>query len=214
MTVTVELTPEQVAQLGVAAALAKAVASPARLAILGALAGRQPEPMLVADLAAGPMPITQIERDLQQLADAGLIRITEWRSTRPGGEPHPYEVTFNPAYLHAMPAVIGTLQTLLKQAQPPGTPVADDTERALERFFQNGRLISFPVQAKHQRAVLNRVVAAFDLERSYPEREVDAILKDIYAYDHCTLRRYLVDYGYMDRSKGIYQRRAAQVVGA
>ena len=214
MTVTVELTPEQVAQLGVAAAVVKAVASPARLAILGALAGRQAVPLLVADLAVGGLPITQIERDLQQLADAGLIRITEWRSTRPGGDPHPYEVAFNPAYLQAMPAVIGTLQTLLKQAQPAGTPAADDSERALSRFFQNGRLVSFPVQAKHQRAVLNRVVTAFDLERRYPEREVDAILKDIYAYDHCTLRRYLVDWGYMDRSDGVYQRRAAQTGGA
>ncbi len=210
MTVTVELTLEQVEQLGVAAALAKAVAAPARLAILGALAGRQAVPMLVADLATpGPLPITQIERDLQQLADAGLIRITEWRSTRPGGEPHPYEVAFNPAYLHTMPAVIGTLHTLLKQAQPAGTPLADDTERALRRYFQNGRLLAFPVPDRFMREVLNRVVVAFAPDHAYSEREVNAILTDIYAHDYCILRRYLVDYGYMDRSKGIYQRRAA-----
>ncbi len=213
--VTIELTTEQVAQLSMAAAVAKAVASPMRLAILGALAGRQAVPTPVADLAAiSTRPITQVERDLQQLADADLITITEWRPTRPGGEPHPYEVAFNPVYLQAMPAVIGALHALLKQAQPTGTAAADDTERTLRRFFQNGRLVSFPVQPKLQQVVLDQIVVAFDFDRLYDEREVDAILKDIYAYDHCLVRRYLVDYHYLDRSTGVYRRRAAQPLGA
>ncbi len=206
--VMVQLTPEQVKQVELAAAMAKAVASPTRLTILGALAGRQALPMLVADLAAGnPLPITQIERDLQQLADAGLILILEWRPTRPGGEPHPYQVAFNRAYLQAMPAVIGTLQTLLKQADPHDVSPGDDRARTLRRFFQNGRLVSFPVQAKLQRIVLDQIVDAFAYDRLYREQEVDAILKDIYAYDHCLVRRYLVDYHYLDRNAGVYRRR-------
>jgi len=212
MSVTVEILPEQVAQLTLATALVKAMASPMRLAILGTLAGRQVDPVLVADLASGPMPITQVERDLQQLAEVGLIRIVEWRPTRPGGEPHPYQVAFNPAYLQAMPAVIGTLHTLLKQAQPATVPAAD-TERTLHRYFQNGRLLGFPVPDKFMRVVLDVVAAAFVPDQAYSEREVNAILTDIYAYDYCILRRYLVDYGYLDRSTGVYRRRAVQPVG-
>ena len=214
MSVTVEILPEQVAQLALAAALIKAMASPTRLAIVGALAGQPAEPILVADLPTGALPITQIERDLQQLADVGLILIVEWRWTRPGGAPHPYQVAFNPAYLHAMPAVIGTLHTLLKQAQPAGTPAADDTERTLRRYFQNGRLLGFPVPDKFMRVVLDTVAAAFAPDQAYSEREVNAILTDIYAYDYCILRRYLVDAGYLDRSAGVYRRRAAQPASA
>jgi hypothetical protein len=46
----------------------------------------------------------------------------------------------------------------------------------------------------------------FEPGRTYPEREVNEILAG-HSEDFATLRRYLVDYGYLARHGGIYQRR-------
>jgi hypothetical protein len=54
--------------------------------------------------------------------------------------------------------------------------------------------------------VLEALLPRFAPGRSYPEREVDAILKEVFA-DHCTLRRALVDFGYLARAGGTYRRR-------
>ena len=72
--------------------------------------------------------------------------------------------------------------------------------------MQNGRLISWPVQVKQQMYVLEEVAQAFARDRTYSEREVDAILKEIYAYDHCTLRRALIDQRFLRREQGIYSK--------
>ena len=52
--------------------------------------------------------------------------------------------------------------------------------------------------------MLEEIVRAFEPRRTYTEREVDAILKEIYAFDHCTVRRALVDLRFMQRENGVY----------
>jgi hypothetical protein len=52
---------------------------------------------------------------------------------------------------------------------------------------------------------LNEIAGKFEPERQYAEREVNVILEDINE-DYCTVRRFLVDYGYLSRSGGIYTR--------
>ncbi|MGI8550758.1 MAG: DUF2087 domain-containing protein, partial [Dehalococcoidia bacterium] len=41
-------------------------------------------------------------------------------------------------------------------------------------------------------------------DRTYTEREVNEILKEVFAHDYVTLRRMLVDYHFLNRSQGIY----------
>ncbi|HUS17010.1 MAG TPA: DUF2087 domain-containing protein, partial [Chloroflexia bacterium] len=92
----------------------------------------------------------------------------------------------------------------------PAAPrsVPDDRTRTLAMYWLDGRLLGWPDNPKRQAYLLDEIVKAFDGERTYSEREVDAILKGIYEYDHCVVRRALIDFGYMDRDHGVYVTRA------
>jgi len=202
------ITPDQAAQLATALTLCKALAAPGRLTILGALAVPPFSARTLFSLAAQiAMPAAALERDLRQLAEAGLIKIVEWAAAQPGHEPRPARVAFDPAYMQIMGQVIATLHNVHTQATPPAErPVLDERTRTITRFMHNGRLISWPAQIKQQVFILEVVAQAFAPDRSYSEREVDAILKEIYAYDHCTLRRSLVDLNFLRREQGIYSK--------
>ncbi len=224
---TITISPEQVEELANAIAYAKAFASPTRLAIVGALVRlNQPQDsdelrssldedsipsllldgMSVAELGSiTGIPISSMERDLRQLEEAGLISIIEWTTTRPGREPQPARVRFNLGYLKATAGVISTLHQLQAQAQPAAERAKlDERAKTLSRFMKDGKVTSLPVGYKRQMFILKEVAKAFQPNRTYTEREVDEILKGIYEYDHCTLRRFLVDSGLMQREAGVY----------
>lgn len=61
------------------------------------------------------------------------------------------------------------------------------------------RLERIPVKQKKKVAVLNLIATQFKAGVEYTEKEVNAILQEIYP-DYVTLRRYLIEYGYMDRT--------------
>jgi hypothetical protein len=226
--IAVEVTAEQAEHLERTFQWIKALGSPIRLALLGALAARLARTLTIEQLAeaislpaalteegdwlAGPVRILpgQIDRDVQILADAGLVRIVEWQSPAPGREPRPARVAFNLDYLRAVPQVTGVLHRVLSQVHPEAAaPTADERAQVLGRLMQNGRLLSWPVQFKRQTWVIEEVAKAFESHRTYTEREVDAILKDIYEFDHCTLRRSLIDLKFMQRENGVYWKTAA-----
>lgn len=62
------------------------------------------------------------------------------------------------------------------------------------------RLLRIPPKEKKKIVVMNLISAAFEKGKIYTEKEVNGILKEIYE-DNVTLRRYLIEYGYMDRKK-------------
>lgn len=77
----------------------------------------------------------------------------------------------------------------------------EENEEILKQYFPegpDGRLSGFPKKEKRKIAILRQIVKRFDLERSYSEKEVNEILKTAYD-DYATLRRYLIEYGFMDR---------------
>jgi hypothetical protein len=99
--------------------------------------------------------------------------------------------------------------------------VSDAKEAAVLRVFMPaGRLVAFPASRVKRRMVLDQVARVFEPGVRYPEREVNAMLRaicmppdaahhgDAYAPapDHATLRRYLVDEGYLTREAGVYWR--------
>ena len=224
---TITISPEQVEQLANAITYAKAFAAPTRLAIVGALVrlnqppigdelrlphneGDNNSPLLdgidMAELSSATgIPSASMERDLRQLEDAGLISIIEWTTTKPGREPQPSRVRFNPDYLKATAGVISALHQLQAQAQPATERAKlDERAKTLSRFMKDGKVISLPVGFKRQMYIIEEVAKAFEANRTYTEREVDDILKVIYEYDHCILRRFLVDAGLMQREAGVY----------
>jgi hypothetical protein len=82
---------------------------------------------------------------------------------------------------------------------------ADERSRTLEHFFKQGRLVKWPSQLKKQQLVASELIKLFQPGVQYHERELDAILKEVYSYDHCTVRRALVDFKLLQRTNGIYQ---------
>lgn len=77
----------------------------------------------------------------------------------------------------------------------------EEKEAILTKYFPDGikgPLKAFSRKEKHKLVVLREITKRFDLERIYTEKEVNEILKSAYD-DYATLRRYLIDYGFLDR---------------
>lgn len=82
-------------------------------------------------------------------------------------------------------------------------------------FVRDGKLMSFPANAGKRRAVLEHVVQSFEPGRRYPEKQVNAVLRewcDGGEADHVTLRRYLIDAGLLSRDNEAYWRSGGPVL--
>lgn len=66
------------------------------------------------------------------------------------------------------------------------------------------QLKAFPAKEKKKIIILKKIMEQFDKGRSYKEKEVNQILKGIYD-DFPTLRRYLIEYGFMERTDDCLQ---------
>ncbi|HZK55173.1 MAG TPA: DUF2087 domain-containing protein [Desulfosporosinus sp.] len=75
-------------------------------------------------------------------------------------------------------------------------------DRLLNTLFPEGTdgpLTTFSIKEKHKLVVLKEIVKRFEGERTYTEKEINQILKFVY-HDYATLRRYLVEYNFLDRT--------------
>lgn len=78
-----------------------------------------------------------------------------------------------------------------------------EKSKVLERYFapNNEMLIEeFPAKEKKKIIIMQHISKEFECNTIYTEREVNEILKKFYQ-DYVTIRRYLVQYGFLDRSK-------------
>ena len=76
----------------------------------------------------------------------------------------------------------------------------EEKEKVLSTYFREGTLTTFPSKEKRKIIVLQHILKRFEVKRIYSEREINDVLKAIYA-DFATIRRYLIEYGFMERSK-------------
>lgn len=72
-------------------------------------------------------------------------------------------------------------------------------------FIRDGRLAALPARPAMLEAACSFLVERFEPDRLYDEREVNQILAAD-APDPATLRRLLVDRGYLGRARGAYWR--------
>jgi hypothetical protein len=171
----------------------KALADTTRLRLLAMLAERSRTGKELAELLdVGPPTISH---HVAKLERAGLVR------SRREGQSHIY--TFDPAAMRRLAGSPSSPETALE----PGAAVdKEEAERqkVIRGFFAGDRLKQIPAQRKKRVVVLQHLVQRFDPNRDYPEREVNDILR-IAHEDFATLRRELVDYGFMTRAGGIYR---------
>ena len=82
--------------------------------------------------------------------------------------------------------------------------VMDDSERkVMAAFFEGDQLVTFPSSQKRYMIILRWLANKFEEDVRYPEKQVNEILGR-HNEDYATLRRDLVDFGFMAREKGIY----------
>ena len=77
-----------------------------------------------------------------------------------------------------------------------------DSDKLLKTLFPEGTagpLKTFSIKEKHKLVVLKEIVKRFQSERTYSEKEINQILNYVY-HDFATIRRYLIEYGFLDRT--------------
>lgn len=179
----------------------KALSDASRLRIVGVLA--EGKPVSVEDMAKrlSLSPGTVVHH-LNRLRAARLVESTPRR---------PYmDYSLRLERL----AEIGAGLSRLAHEQSGDADVADAPEwaspeeaKVLRSFFSGGLLSSIPAQRSKRMVVLHQLAdSVFERKHRYPEKEVNQRLGAIYP-DPASLRRYLVDEGFMARKNGEYRLR-------
>ena len=179
----------------------KALSDASRLRIVGLLAGGRR--MAVEDLAAS-LELTPgtVVHHLKRLREAGLVE------SRP--RPPYVEYSLRLERLAEIGAALGRLsreqEAEGEEFVLAGAPWATGkAARVLRSFFDGSRLLSIPAQHGKRLVVLRYLAeTVFPEEREYPEKEVNQLLALRHA-DVASLRRHLVDEGFMRRQGGIYR---------
>ncbi|MEE6451178.1 DUF2087 domain-containing protein [Gottfriedia acidiceleris] len=77
----------------------------------------------------------------------------------------------------------------------------EEMEKTLKKYFPegiDGPLKKFPLKEKQKLIVLREIVKSFSPNKKYTEKEINEVLTAIYP-DYVVLRRYLIEYGFIDR---------------
>ncbi|WP_071392875.1 DUF2087 domain-containing protein [Bacillus tuaregi] len=74
----------------------------------------------------------------------------------------------------------------------------EEQEQALNKYFSEGRLTKYPQKEKQRLIVLREIANHLKHDYEYSEQELNGLLKGYYE-DYVLIRRYLVDYGFLDR---------------
>lgn len=77
----------------------------------------------------------------------------------------------------------------------------EENSEILNKYFKQGLegpISEFPKKQKRKAAILRQLIKRFESGREYSEKEVNVILGEAFP-DYVTLRRYLIDYGLLER---------------
>lgn len=83
-------------------------------------------------------------------------------------------------------------------------------EAVLGAFIKDGRITAMPAKRPKRLVLLDHVARLFDIGVHYSEQDVNRVLVTMFD-DYVTLRRYLVDEGFLDRANGEYWRSGGTV---
>jgi len=81
--------------------------------------------------------------------------------------------------------------------------VVTEKERSdiLRKYIPQGQLLRFPKKEKEKLVILQKIADGFSPGREYSEKEINHYIAGFFE-DYVTLRRYLVEYGFLDRVHG------------
>lgn len=170
----------------------KVLADRNRLRILGMLSEREHSVREIATILKVKEPSASWH--LHQLKGLGLVEM------RSEGTTHLYKL--RQQGIHSL------LKDLAQDADAKmeEDPNNSDFERkVLSHFVRQGKLIEFTTRQAKQIVVLRHIAQQFRVGEFYTELQMNGLLKEVYP-DFASMRRYLVDFGFMKRDKGVYWR--------
>ncbi len=179
----------------------KALADESRMAILRSL--NEQEEYSVGDLAQRvELGEPTVSHHLARLREAGLVML------RATGNQRFYRV--NKSGLARFKALVATLEQT-PASQP--LPVSDESwidvldwpeedRKVLRDYTRNGKLSQLPAKQKKMKVILHWLTTFFQPGVLYSEAEVNQIIKNVYEEDYVSLRRDLIDMGYLRRERG------------
>jgi hypothetical protein len=85
-----------------------------------------------------------------------------------------------------------------------------EDSRVLATFVKDGRIVTMPTKRAKRLVVLDHVAQSFEPGRTYPESQVNEVLRSFHE-DVAALRRYLVDEGFLTREANVYWRTGGTV---
>lgn len=98
--------------------------------------------------------------------------------------------------------IFSAIMEILKEGKSINYVITEkEEEEILNKYFKegiDGPLSTFPIKEKRKLVVLKNIIKRFEYGKIYNEKEVNNILKNVYS-DYVIIRRYLIDYGFMDR---------------
>ena len=181
----------------------KALSDASRLRIVGLLAGGRR--LAVEELAAAlQLSPGTVVHHLKRLRDAELVE----------ARPRPPYVEYS-LRLERLAEIGGSLDRVGREragelgSLPGPTPAwgGPAAARVLRSFFEGERLLRIPAQHGKRLVILRHLAeSAFVEGREYPEKELNQLLA-LRHPDVASLRRYLVDEGFMTRAASVYRLR-------
>ncbi|GCF95914.1 LytTR family transcriptional regulator [Enterococcus florum] len=77
----------------------------------------------------------------------------------------------------------------------------EEKQQVLSTFFsEDQKLISLPRKEKRKVIVLAKIAESFDSKKNYSEKAVNQVIQ-LFFEDFVTVRRYLIEYGFLNRTK-------------
>jgi DNA-binding PadR family transcriptional regulator len=178
----------------------KALADESRLALLRRLNQSETTVGELARMVALGEPT--VSHHLARLREAGLVTL------RMAGNQRFYRIHTDGL------ARFKRLVTEIEQPLEAPQPVDDDSvaiaalgwdpadQQVLREYTLGGQITQLPTKQRKLLVILRWLSTFFQPERLYSEAEVNEILKAVYAEDYISLRRDLVDLGYLRRERG------------
>jgi hypothetical protein len=164
------------------AELLRLLLDPDRLAVAGALASRRMTTKEVVDATGRNQRV--VLTAIGDLRAAGLVTVD--------GD----QYALDPAALRDAARATAALDVPMDPII--GYGMTDDEQAILRRFFAGRTITEIPANRAKRQVLLQRLALEFDVGQRYTEREVNEILFAFHP-DWSTLRRYLVDEGFLDR---------------
>lgn len=170
--------------------LFKVLADDTRLKILNALSEKEMYVELLAERLQLSAPTVSFH--LKKLQAAGLVDARrEQYYTMYSIRPDAFEITLS--------------QLVFRKDGGEAEQLREEMYRRkiLKTFMPDGVCRTMPAQIKKRMVIYDEIFSRFDPGKTYPEKEVNAIIGEVYA-DFCTIRRTFVGLGWMSRKDGIY----------